>query len=343
MAFKLDDTSWNFTDNREWREHFKNWPPVIITCAITGGVHGKGANPALPETPEEQADSTYEAYKAGASVVHIHARDPGMNYATNSANAEDYYKANHLVRERCPDLIVNNTCSGMFKEQDPEVINKFFADCNPELASLDVGMLYMRMKVRSPFDLVDPDESVLEMLKQRGLTVVDEKTLQYEGVDMLGYTQTEKFARAMKAADIKPELEVFNSQSWWFVDNLINQNLIDPPYWCQLVFGQDGACSPPTPMSALDMIDNMPPKSLFSAIGTGSLELPIITLSLIMGGHLRVGLEDNVYYKRGEKAESNAQLVARAVRLVHELNREVATPAQAREMLGISAEPKQYP
>lgn len=343
MAFKLEDTSWNFTDNREWRDHFRNWPPVIITCAITGGVHGKAANPNLPETPEEQADSTYEAYKAGASMVHIHARNPSMNYATNAENAEDFYKANHLIRERCPDIIMNNTCSSLFQEEDEEKITKFFADCNPEVASLDVGMLYMRTKIKSPFPLADPDESVLEMLKQRGLTIVDEDMLQYEGVYMLGYTQTEKFARAMKAGNIKPELEVFNSQSWWFVDNLIKQNLLEPPYWCQLVFGQDGACSPPTVMSALDMIDNMPPKSIFSSIGTGALELPIITLSLIMGGHLRVGMEDNVNYKRGEKAASNAQLVERAVRLVHELNREVATPAQAREILGISQEPKQYP
>ncbi len=343
MSLDLEDTSWRFTDNREWREHFTKWPPVIVTCAITGGVHGKAANPNLPETPEEQADSAYEAYKAGASMVHIHARDPNMNYATNSSNAEDFYRANHLIRERCPDLIINNTCSGMFKEDDEEVINKFFADCKPEVASLDVGMLYMRMRVKSPFPLSDPDESTLEFLKGRGLTVIDEKTLQYEGVDMLGYTKTEKFARAMKASDIKPELEVFNSQSWWFVDNLIARKLLEPPYWCQLVFGQDGACSPPTVMSAMDMIANMPPKSLFSAIGTGSLELPIITLSLIMGGHIRVGMEDNVYYRRGEKAESNAQLVERAVRLIHELNREVATPAQAREMLGISQTPRLYP
>ena len=76
----------------------------------------------------------------------------------------------------------------MFKEDDEEVMNKFFAGCNPEVASLDVGMLYMRMKIKSPFPLSDPDEGVLEMLKQRGLTVVDEQTLQYEGVDMLGYT-----------------------------------------------------------------------------------------------------------------------------------------------------------
>jgi 3-keto-5-aminohexanoate cleavage enzyme len=343
MALTMEDTCWRFSDNREWREHFKKWPPVIITCAITGGVHGKAANPNLPETPEEQADSAYEAYKAGAAMVHIHARDPNMNYATNSSNAEDFYKANHLIRERCPDLIVNNTCSGLFKEDDPDVINKFFAGCNPEVASLDVGMLYMRMKIKSPFELDNPDEGMREMFKQRGITIVDSKTLQYEGVDMLGYTKTEKFARAMKAANVKPELEVFNSQAWWFVDNLINQNLLDPPYWCQLVFGQDGACSPPTVMSAMDMIANMPPKSMFSSIGTGVLEIPIITLGMIMGGHIRVGLEDNVYYRRGQLAKSNAQLVERAVRLVHELNREVATPAQAREMLGISQTPKQYP
>ena len=82
---------------------------------------------------------------------------------------------------------------------------------------------------------------------------------------------------------------------------------------------------------------------MFSAIGIGPLQLPINTLSLIMGGHIRVGMEDNVYYRRGELAKSNAQFVERAVRLCHELNREVATPAQAREMLGLSQKPKQYP
>ena len=75
MPFKLNDISWNFTDHREWREKFRNWPPVILSCAITGGVHGKEANPDLPVTPEEQAESTYDAYKAGASIVHIHALD----------------------------------------------------------------------------------------------------------------------------------------------------------------------------------------------------------------------------------------------------------------------------
>ncbi len=118
---------------------------------------------------------------------------------------------------------------------------------------------------------------------------------------------------------------------------------LDPPCWCQIVFGQDGACSHPTVMSAMEMINNMPPRSMFSAIGVGPLQIPVNALSLIMGGHIRVGMEDNVYFRRGEKAQSNAQLVEKAVRLVHDLNREVATPAQARQMLGIDLIPKRYP
>ena len=165
------------------------------------------------------------------------------------------------------------------------------------------------------------------------MDLLPDNRLLYEGVTTLGYSKTEQLAKAMKVNGVKPELEVFNSQSWWFVDNLIAKELLAPPYWCQLVFGQDGASSPP----------NMPRRSMFSAIGIGPLQLPITTLSLIMGGHVRVGLEDNVYYRRGELAKSNAQQVERAVRMIHELNREVATPAQAREMLGISQSPRQYP
>ncbi len=348
MAITMKDTSWNFTDNREWREHFNKWPPVIISCAITGGMHNKAANPNLPETPEEQADATYEAYKAGCSIVHIHARSSFTNYAMQSDAAEDFYKANRLIRERCPDIIINDTGTPVFNTDDEDQMTKFFEQCNPEVASLDVGMLYMRFKTKFPDEMIQAvggAEGVKAIGKERGaiMDLLPDNRVLFEGVIPLGYSKTEKLARAMKANDIKPELELFNSQSWWFVDNLINKKLIEPPYWCQLVFGQDGACSPPTVMAAMEMIDNMPPQSLFSAIGVGPLQLPINTLSLIMGGHIRVGLEDNIYYKKGELAESNAQQVERAVRIVNELNREVATPAQAREMLGISQTPKQYP
>lgn len=344
MALTLADTSWKFTDNREWRDHFRNWPPVIISCAITGGVHGKDANPNLPQSPEEQADSTYEAYKAGASIVHIHARDPRTNYtAAFSATAEDFYKSNHLIRERCPDLVICDTGSNTFTMNDEEVMTKFFKTMNPEVASLDVGALVMIMRMKVAPERAEAMRKSLDML---GATVAyDPETGRMLGETTipLGFTKTEMLARAMRATNCKPEFEVFNSASWWFVDNIITQKLCDPPYWCQLVFGQEGACSLPTVKTALEMIDNMPPQSLFSAIGIGPLQLPVTTLGIIMGGHIRVGMEDNVYYRRGELAKSNAQFVERAVRIVHELNREVATPAQTREMLGLSPTPKQYP
>ncbi|MDY6933897.1 MAG: 3-keto-5-aminohexanoate cleavage protein [Spirochaetota bacterium] len=342
MALTLDDTSWRFTDNREWREHFTKWPPVIISCAITGGIHGKAANPDLPETPEEQADSTYEAYKAGCSIVHIHARDPKSNYSSQSQSAEDFYRVNKLIRERCPDIIINNTGTPVFYTDDEEKMVKHFAECNPEVASLDVGMLYMRVRIKAPKGAEISNDNALSRLAGGGFEHTDDGFMQFEGVIPLGYSKTEKLARAMRINNVKAELEVFNSQSWWFVDNLISKGLVDPPYWCQLVFGQDGACSPPTVMTALEMIENMPPKSLFSAIGIGPLQLPVNALSLIMGGHIRVGMEDNVYYRKGELSKSNAQQVERAVRIVHELNREVATPAQAREMIGIDQTPKEY-
>ena len=100
MDLTMGNNSWKFTDNREWRDHFRSWPPVIISCAITGGIQGKEANPNLPTSPEEQADSAYEAYKAGASSIHIHARDPRTDYTSAfTATAEDFYKVNHLIRE----------------------------------------------------------------------------------------------------------------------------------------------------------------------------------------------------------------------------------------------------
>jgi len=341
MAIKREDYSWKFTDDREWRDHFRAWPPVIISCAITGGLQGKGANPNLPESPEEQADSTYGAYKAGASSIHIHARNPKTNYAS-MGGAEDFYKSNKLIRARCPDAVINDTGSTAFTLSQEEM-TKFFKAIDSEMATLDVGAISMVIPMKTTADKV-------EALKAQAKTMGGDFTFNPEtgrgflesGMNV-GYGACERVAKAMQAANTKPEFEVFSSSSWWYVDHTLSTGMVKEPYWCQLVFGQEGACSLPTPMTALDMIRQMPPHSFFSSIGIGPLQLPITTLALVLGGHLRVGMEDNVYYRRGELAKSNAQFVERAVRICHELNREVATPAQAREMLGLSATPKQYP
>ncbi len=341
MAIKMEDYSWKFTDDREWRDHFRSWPPVIISCAITGGLQGKDANPNLPESPEEQADSTYAAYKAGASSIHIHSRDPKTKYAS-LGQAEDFYKSNKLIRARCPDVIINDTGYTAFSLSQEEM-TKFFKAIDSEMATLDVGVFSMVIPMKATADKVPALQANAKILGG-SFTFDPAKGRGYlETIMNVGYGACERVAIAMKAANTKPEFEVFNSSSWWYVDHTIATGNVKEPYWCQLVFGQEGACSLPTPMQALEMIRQMPPKSFFSSIGIGPLQLPITTLALILGGHLRVGMEDNVYYRRGELAKSNAQFVERAVRICHELNREVATPAQAREMLGLSQTPKQYP
>lgn len=340
MTLSLNETSWNFTDSRDWLTHSKNWPPVIITCAITGGLHGKESHPNLPVTPEEQADAALAAYEAGASMVHVHARSATTGYTRTSDSGRDFLEVNRLIRERCPDIIINNTGSGLFKASDQAQLETFFRECRPEVASLDVGMFYLYLRL--PVHAGEVDDATREMYLKSGFCLDRDSRFVHEGVDCLGYTRTAWFAQAMKKYGVKPELEIFNSQCWWFVDRLIREKQLEPPYWCQLVFGQDGNSTLPSVPAALEMMGHLPKGSVFSTIGTGALEMPMSALGLIMGGHIRVGMEDNIYYRRGEKIKDNAQLVRRAVRLVHELNREVATPIQARQILKINERARLY-
>jgi 3-keto-5-aminohexanoate cleavage enzyme len=342
MAITMKDTCWNFTDNREWRAHLGKMPPVIISCAITGGLQGKAANPNIPVAPEEQAQSTYEAYKAGASSVHIHTRDPETNYNTMAFDPESYYTVNKLVREKCPDIIINNTGTPIFGSDDESVMDNFFAVAQPEVASLDVGMLYVYSKIGMPPGAPAPDDVAKAAVAAKGGRYLEDGSIEFEVTTPLGYTKTEKLSRVMKKYGIKQEFEVFNGQSWWFFDSLVKKGMVDETAWCQLVFGMDGCSNQPSMTNAIDMIHHVPSNAMFSMIGVGPLQLPMTTLGILMGGHLRVGMEDNVYYSRGELCESNAQQVERAVRLANDLGREVATPAQAREMLCISATPKEY-
>jgi 3-keto-5-aminohexanoate cleavage enzyme len=145
----------------------------------------------------------------------------------------------------------------------------------------------------------------------------------------------------MKQRGIKPELEVYHPGCAWVVDYLIENHLLEKPYWIQTVMGyQTGSF--PTVDNILQLLKEFPDESLWLCSAIGAFQLPLTTLATLMGGHVRVGLEDNVYFSRGRKAVSNAELVQRTVRIAHELNRPVATPAQAREMLGLRGQPSQY-
>jgi len=301
-------------------------PPLIISVALTGGVHGKEVNPNLPETPDEQAQQTYEAYKAGAAIVHIHARDPKKGYASPSINPEDYRIINKKIRELCPDIIINNTTGGGLGQLTTEERMRSL-EADPEIASLNMGPLAWKalLKKREPPLSGRPEDVLVDSVWP----------------PTFSWKETELFAQRMLEKNIKAEMEVYHQGQFQLVYNLIDKNLVRPPYLIQLVMGPPSAVLP-TPQNLISMLYHVPPNSIVSVIGVGPFQFPLAAIAIAMGLHVRVGLEDNIYYRRGELAKSNAQLVERVVRIAKELDRPIATPAQAREMLGLPKEPKRY-
>ncbi|NPU84421.1 MAG: 3-keto-5-aminohexanoate cleavage protein [Syntrophaceae bacterium] len=323
------DHIWDHRDIYEYDRKLKDgMPPLIISVAITGGAAGKEVNPNLPETPEEQAKSVLEAYQAGASAVHIHARDPLKGYAYSSVNPAHYLEINRRVRALCPDIIINNTTGAGAGNLTAEERMRSL-DAGPEVASLNCGPIILKGTLPR---------------RKAPLTGRDEPMNLDGFIIPVTVSEIELFAKTMTERNVKPEMEVYNPQQFNFVNILIEQKMIRPPYWFSLIFsnasGGIGVSS--HPRNIVNMIDALPKESIFQCIGVGPTQLFVNTMSIISGGHVRVGMEDSVLYGRGKLLESNAQAVERIVRLAKELGREVATPAVARKMLGISETPSQY-
>ncbi len=314
---------WPYTDSYAFMEKVrKGMPPVIICLASNGGIQGKEYNANIPETADEIADSVHEAYEAGASMVHLHARDP--NFLPGPAKTtEVWYELNKKVRERCPDIIINDTTGGGFDMTMEERLSCLAA--KPELASLNLS----------------PDMSKFKIKAREAPLPHPRPAIDYDDCLPFSYKQINWYASEMKKHGVKPELETYHPGCAWVIQDLVDQGLLEKRDWVQTVMGYQTS-SFPTVENVVHLLREFPGGSLWLCSGIGPFQLPMTTLSMLMGGHVRVGLEDNVYFRRGEKAKSNAQLVERSVRIAHELNREVATPAQAREMLGVSATPTQY-
>jgi 3-keto-5-aminohexanoate cleavage enzyme len=295
---------------------------MMITCAVTGGVQGKESNPNLPETPEEQADQVYEAYKAGAVSVHVHARKPD-NLALTTSDPADYSKVNKLIRERCPDIIINNTTGGGPWLSTEERMCCLYSDPQPDMASLNLGPFVLKVPLKDRKDpLPHPRDGFL-----------------FDACIPASYADINLYAKTMKERGIKPEIELYHPGQYWVIQDMIREGNIDPPYVVQFVMGFQTS-SYPTPANVLSLINELPPQSMFALIGVGPFQIPMNTMGIMLGGHVRVGMEDNLYYKKGEKLKNNAQLVERIKRIAEEMNREVATVAQAREMLGLPRKPK---
>ena len=272
---------------------------VIVTVALTGGFHGKEANPNLPITPEEISQAAFECWQVGASIAHIHARD---KEGKATADVAVYQRIKELVRDKC-DIVISFSTGGGPNLTPDERIQAAFAD--PEICSINMGTMV--------------------------------RTRWGEGSLFLNTrSQIEEWARILKDRGIKPELEVYSHPMFVDVTNLIEKELIKPPYFVNLVLGMthQGAVEANT-KNLISMIDYLPPNTVFNVTTVGWRQLLLTTLGILLNGNARVGMEDNVYFRKGVLAESNAQLVSRTARIIKELDLEIASPGDARKELGL--------
>lgn len=270
---------------------------VIITCALTGGIHGKEANPNLPEQPDEIVAQGIAAWRAGAAILHVHARNP------DGSNTMDKTIYHELHRRLCAetDAIIQLTTGGSPVLPVNERLNTVLL--NPEMCSLNMGLLNFFIRGEQVF-------------------------FSNHRADIL------RFAGEMRRRGVKPELEVYNIAMLEEVEHLIGSGLLEPPYLINFVLhtptqgGQRG-----TPENLIEMARRLPAGAICNVSSMGRTQLPITTIALAMGLNIRVGMEDNVYYRRGELLNDNAQLVERAARVARELQLEPATPDEARAAL----------
>ncbi len=278
-------------------QEYLSGEPVIITAALTGGVHGKEANPAIPETPGEIGQAAAKAADSGASVVHIHAR---KETGERSFSTERFQAIDDAIRSHADDVIIQHSTGGT-GVPDEKRHQPLRTDPPPEMASLDMGPLN----------------------RYRHLTSENTRGL----VDSLHAEMVER--------NIKPELELFNDGHINEAVAFCERREVADPVYGTLIFGP-GTLSPPTPQNFLTATEMLPEGALFNTLAFGRHQLPFATMGILFGGHVRVGLEDNVYYERGELAESNAQLVERVATLAETLGRPVASPEEAREILNLA-------
>ncbi|WP_136716961.1 BKACE family enzyme [Halorientalis salina] len=271
---------------------------VIISVATTGGHQGKEANPNLPTQPEEVAEDIRACEEAGASIVHLHARDDD---GENTKSVARYQELRDEIDRQCEDIVVNFTTGGggIFSREE-RIAPILETDPRPEMATVDLGPINF------------------------GQTRTAVNTRE----------QNEEYAERMRAAGVKPELELFNPGHIPEAEHLIEEGLLEIPYWATVIFGMQNGM-PASPGNLLTFVENLPDPVEWQCLAVGKHQLPMTTMAMAMGGHVRVGMEDNVYYRKGELAESNAQLVRRAARIADELDRPVASPAETREMLGL--------
>jgi 3-keto-5-aminohexanoate cleavage enzyme len=271
--------------------------PLIITAAITGSRITRESAPCIPITPGEIVQSAMECWNTGASVVHIHVRDPRTGVGTQ--NMKLFSEVVEPLRERT-DLVLCLTTSGIPGRNLP--IHERLAPLalKPELASFDAGSINLGGAV-----FINTPEFL------------------------------EEAARRMKESGVKPELEIFDTGMMMTCLRMREEGKLQDPLYFQFVLGTPwGAAA--TPKALLHLYEHLPANANWSAIGIGKGHLPISMMAMILGGHIRVGMEDNIYYSKGVLAKTNAQFVERIVKIAGEYGRPIASPTEARKILALS-------
>src|SRR5882757_5052581 len=289
-------------------------PKVIITCAITGNLTRPDQSPHLPITPQQIADSALEAAEAGAAVAHIHVRDPETGRPSMSIDL--YRDVVDRVRAKNPRLIINLTTGpgGRFvpSEEDPKVAGPGTTLIVPE-------------KRVEHIELLRPEICTLDLntMNSGGQVVINTPT------------NVRKMANRIRAVGVMPELELFDSGDCHLARDLIAEGVLQGPGLFSLVLGVKYGfnASSETMLYGRDLL---PPGAIWTGFGIGRSEFPMVAQAWLLGGHVRVGMEDNLYMSKGVLAKSNAELVSRAVDILRSLGAAIATPADARALIGLS-------
>ncbi|CBH20328.1 Uncharacterized conserved protein, DUF849 family [Acetoanaerobium noterae] len=269
---------------------------VILTVAPTGAWPTKKETPYVPLQPREIADEIYACWKAGASIAHIHVRD---DEDKSSMSFEKFEETVRYIRETDCDIVINLTTSGQLGLDD-EARMKHVIELKPDIASYDCGsMNWMHSSVF---------ENSPRFLEKLGL--------------------------AMQENNVKPEIEIFDAGMIYNALYYLKKGILKAPLHFQFVLGAAGGMDA-TVENLVFLKSLLPENCTWGALGIGKGHLPIMYAALALGGHVRVGMEDNVFYSKGVLAKSNVEFVERTKRIVKELNKEIASPDEARQILGL--------
>ncbi|ABA80630.1 3-keto-5-aminohexanoate cleavage protein [Rhodobacter sphaeroides] len=294
---------------------------TIISCAVTGSIHTPSMSPHLPVTAEQIAESAIGAAEAGAAILHLHARVPD----TGAPSQEPAHYAAFLSRLRtATDAIVNiTTGGGLGMSMDARIAPAL--KYAPELASLNMGSFNFNISAAEK-GCHDPQPWEVDYLRGTRDLIMSNT-----------FSQIETVLTRLSAQGTRFEFECYDTGHLYNLAHFADRGLVKPPFFVQAIFGVTGAqgTDPENLMHMRATAQRLfGSDHLLSVLGAGRSQFPLVTMGAILGGHVRVGLEDNLYIARGQLAESNARMVAKVRRILEELGHEIATPDEARRMLG---------